>query len=100
MKIRHFAGAVVLFVGLISIAAGIYEGMERGYGITPQDTEGGMSIIEKLNSLNLLEGINDISNAIERLKDVKITDGFDILGSLAAAATGILKVVGELSRSQ
>jgi hypothetical protein len=64
--------------------------------VEQEQLKDGENIGERLQNLGLIEGIDDISKAIEDLKNTKLSplSTFDILGSLASVGAGILKVVG------
>lgn len=104
MKLRHPVASFIIFATLIGLCVIIYNSFEDNYDVvqtgneTLTNPESGRTfkgnIAEKFASLNLIEGIAEIGEAITGLSVVKITNPLDILGNLASLATGILKVIG------
>jgi len=93
-KLRHAAAGIVIFSAFITIFVGIYIGIQENYGFTADALDEGDTILDRLNQLNILEGVNNIKLAIEGLKAGKITNPLDILGNLASLGSGVLKVIG------
>ncbi len=99
--LRHPVASLVLFAVAVTLLINIYVDIESSYGITKGDvrslnvtddyvlTEG--NIMEQFQSMNLIEGMNDIEQAI---RDLRAGTGFgDILGGLAGAGIGVVKTV-------
>ena len=96
MMIRHGVVALVIFSMLITLWVNIYQEGEESYDLVRNATdENGTNIIEKMESLNFVEGVNDITTAIYDL--AAPTGIIDILGGLAAAGIGILKSIGGIA---
>jgi hypothetical protein len=94
--LRHPAAAFLIFALLTTLFTTVYNGAMDIYDVEQEQLKDGENIGERLQNLGLIEGIDDISKAIEDLKNTKLSplSTFDILGSLASVGAGILKVVG------
>ena len=97
--LRHAIAGMVLFTILVSLALGFYNELQAGYSFTPTDTritETGetTTLIQELEAMNLLTGINNLQLSILKLNPPKGSNvEFDILGGLAIAGIGIIEVV-------
>jgi len=93
--LRHPAAAFLIFGVVVALYVGIYTGFEDTYGITrDQVDEEGLSIMERLQALNLVQGMTRLSDAIQSLKDASFVNALDLLGALASAGTAVLQIVG------
>lgn len=95
-KLRHPVAALILFSVLITLCINIYTGLEENYEIEKGDihtveniTTG--NIADQFKAMNLIQGINGISNAIMKISAPG--NLLDLLGGLAAAGLGTLKTV-------
>ena len=93
-KLRSPVAALVIMSILISLSVGIYEGFKDGYGFTEQDLQEGLTIMEALEGLNLIKSANDVSNAINVIKNP--SNPLDLLGGLTAAGIGVLQVIKDI----
>jgi len=95
-KLRHTAASFAILTILVSLLITIYTGFEDKYDVIETNTQDGHSIMDKLDNLHLLQGINDIGEAIQALQKTKLSilAAGDILGALATAGAGVLKIVG------
>ena len=94
--LRHAVASLALLALLSGLVVTIYSGFEDKYDIVREDTRSGYTIMERLDNLNLIGGVNDIGRAIEELKKAKLSilAAGDILGALATAGAGVLKTIG------
>ena len=97
-NLKNMASSFVIMALLVSLMVSTYNEFESNYDIVRDDEIDGNNIMEKLDNINLLQGINDITTGIKRLENTQISvlAVNDILGGLAIAATGILKTLGGL----
>ena len=108
--LRHGVAALVVFSILVSLFVAVYDGFEDEYALTEEytfnssfsyeenvngtqtsvqvDTEG--NIMEQFKQLNVVEGVAEINAEVSKLGGGGAST-FDILGSLASTALGILK---------
>ena len=82
-----------VFVGLITL---IYSGFSNEYNFTTDEQmlNGTLTMSEKMESLNLLNTITDISNDI--ISIASPSNPLDVLGSLAASGIGVTKLVYQI----
>lgn len=100
--LKHAVASLVIFAVLVGLVINFYDGIESQYGIIKGDqktiqnlTTG--NIMDQFKEMNLLEGIQQINNAVFELNPGS-SSTIDILGALASLAIGILKsVVGLLT---
>lgn len=93
-KLRHPVAAFAILGGFFVLFASIYASLSDQYGFSPDDLdEQGNTVIQRLNNLNLLQGLQRIVNAIASLKDIKFTNIADLVGNLASAGTAILQII-------
>ena len=94
--LRHAAVSLAILGLLTSLSVTIFQGFIDKYDVQKEDTQDGQTIMEKLDGLNFLQGINDIGDSIEKLKKTRLSilAAGDILGALATAGAGVLKVIG------
>jgi len=94
--LRHAAVSLAILALLTSLSVTIFQGFIDKYDVQKEDTQDGQTIMEKLDGLNFLQGINDIGDSIEKLKKTRLSilAAGDILGALATAGAGVLKVIG------
>ena len=104
--IRHWVASFVIFAIIVGLFITIYDfGLVDGYGVVEGDIQtltygnssyGGSrnvtgNIIEQFKEMNLIEGITEISNAIQGIGNPG--NPSDLLGSLALLGIGVLKTV-------
>lgn len=93
---RQPVAALVLFVALVSLILLIYNGVTDSYGLTQGDdktidgTTG--NIFDQFESLNLIEGINQITNGLISLNPATGSI-IDVLGGLVSVGLGALKTI-------
>lgn len=93
MTLKKVVVAFVVFYVLIILVTTIWNGFLEGYEIQEENTQNGINIFQRLSQLNLLAGINDLTIGIQKLTNF-VNGGGDILGALAAGATGLLQIIG------
>lgn len=89
---RHVVASFVIFAVVVGLFTSVYSGFQTAYGFTPQDTQDGKNIMQKLNDINIISGINDSVAGIYKIKPPTGSE-FDILGALASAGLGMLKII-------
>lgn len=95
LTLRHPTAALVLFMIFMGLFVTIYTGFEETYGITGKNLDDeGKTIAQSLKSLTITVELESISTAIEQLKSPQ--NPLDMLGGLAAAAQGILSIIGKI----
>lgn len=94
VKLNGILTSVVIFYVLILLIVNFWGDFRQSYSITDEENlQGGLTIFEKLQTLNLLQGINQLKSGIEKLTSIGSAD-FDILGGLATSAIGVLQTIG------
>jgi len=92
-KLKSIMMSGVIFYVLVIFIVNFWGGFRDSYDVEEENLESGMTIFEKLASLNLLQGINNLKAGIEKLTSIGSAD-FDILGGLATSAIGVLQTIG------
>lgn len=91
--IRELSGALILFGIIIGLFVMVNNGIQSNYnipdttyelsdGTTTTDTIG-----DKLNNLNIIQGLDDLKEAFQK---IKLGNMVDILGGLATGGIGLL----------
>ena len=93
-RIRNMVGSFIMMGALISLLLTAWStGFLENYDITEEDNDGsGQNIFERLNNLNLIQGVNSLTISIQKL--TTISNPLDLLGALAIGATGTLQIIG------
>jgi len=99
-NLRNPTIAFVIFGILVSLCILVFNGFESNYNLTETGTqnvnisgiEQNGNIMEQLQRLNLVEGMNEIGVSIEKIgtPSASLTD---ILGALAGVAIGVIKTI-------
>jgi len=102
--LRHGVAALVVFAVLVGLFINAYSGMEDSYDVTKTDVQSMQvntalnetkevngSIMDQLQELDLIEGINKIGDGMVRFAEP--TGVLDILGGLASVGIGLLKTI-------
>lgn len=93
MEWKQIVSSFVVFAVMIALFASIYTGIQQEYGFIPQDTnDDGDNIMEELADINIISGINDSVSAIYKINPPTGAKA-DILGALASAGLGVLKII-------
>lgn len=90
--IRDGVNGVLLFAILIGLMVGFYTGVADNYGVpNPEKEIDGQEIDktigERLNNLNIIKGVSDITEIFKR---EKLGNLADVLGALATSGIGLL----------
>jgi hypothetical protein len=93
--LRHPVAGLIIFAVLVGLCVSIYSDLETAYSLVKTDTEDGLSIMEKLDGLLIIQGINSVTSGVYDLV-APTGSQFDILGALASVGVGVLKLVGGL----
>lgn len=95
MKLSHAAAGFIFMAITIGLFVNIYGDFQNYFGFeenglkTINGTE--TNIMQHLDNLNLMQGMEDISDSIQNIGTPATT--IDILGNLAGLAIGVLKIV-------
>ena len=92
MTMRHKAATFLVLGFLISLCLTTFLGVKDAYDFTEAGTKDGANVFQKLNNLNLIEGINKITAAFMNI--VAPSNILDLIGGLAQAGIGLLQTVG------
>jgi hypothetical protein len=93
-KLKGIFGAGLIFYVLVVLIVNFWGGFRVSYDVQGEENlQQEKTIFEKLETLNLIQGINNLKSGIEKLTSIGSAD-FDILGGLATSAVGVLQTVG------
>lgn len=92
MKIRNAVGAFIIMYALIILIVNAFSGFNEGYSLEEQNTQEGKNVFQKLSEINLIEGMDEMGNSIEKLG--KLSNPLDLVGAIALGAFGTLQVIG------
>jgi len=93
MEWSHIVASFVVFSVIVGLFGVAYDGFQEEYGFVPQATNAeGDNVMQELADINIISGINDSLTAIYKINPPTGSQ-FDILGALASAGLGILKIV-------
>lgn len=86
----------VLFAVLVGAMVVSYGGLSEEYGFTRNDTRGGLDVMQRLDNMNIVSGINSTTNGITTTFEPN--NPLDIIGGLMAIGIGFMQsVVGVLT---
>jgi len=93
MEWKQIVSSFVVFAMIVGLFMTAYDGLRAEYGFIPQDTnDDGESIMQELANINIIGGINESVTAVYKISPPTGAQA-DILGALASAGLGILKIV-------
>jgi len=93
LKLSHVVVSFLVFATLTTLVAGFYTGLQTHYGITKNDTDvNGNDVMDRMNKITILSGINQSVSGIYAISNPTGAKT-DILGALAAAGIGVIKIV-------
>lgn len=90
--IRHASAAFILFAMLVGLSVQNFSELKTNYNITTTGEHGGYNIMENLNNLNIIQGLNKTFEGIYTIKSPSSSSVGDILGALATVGIGILQL--------
>lgn len=95
VKLKGIMSSMIIFAVLVILVVNFWADYRVSYDLadTEEELQDGMTIFEKLNTLNLLQGINRLKTGIEKITSIGSAD-FDILGGLATSGIGVLQTIG------
>lgn len=93
--LRHPVAALVIFAVLVSLTVSIYQGMQVKYDVQDNYTVDGVNIMDRFNNLGIITSMNQTVSSVYELRSPTASP-FDILGALASAGVGVLKIIGNL----
>lgn len=91
-KLRNAVGAFVIMFVLIVLLVNSWEGFQVGYNVQEQNLQGGKTVLQKLQGINMIAGINKITIAIQDLGN--INNPLDLVGAIATGGLGTAQVIG------
>lgn len=91
MKIQNIIVSFIIFAVLVTLSIQIYDGFRLEYGIQRNDTVDGKDIMQSLNDLNIISGMDSIVTGATDI-GTPTAGVTDIVGGLAALGIGALKV--------
>ena len=91
-KLRNIVESFVYLYVLIILIVSIFNGFSDGYNLQEQNLQDGKNIFEKLQEINLINGINDLTVGIQALG--KFSNPLDLVGALAISGSGVLQIIG------
>lgn len=93
LKLSHVVVSFLLFATLTTLAGGFYTGVQEHYGIEKNDTDAnGNDVMDRLNQITIISGINQSVSGIYSITNPTGSTA-DILGALAAAGIGVIKII-------
>jgi len=92
MTMKHKAATFIIAGFLISICLSTFLGIKDAYNLTETGLQDGENIFQKLNNLNLIQGVNAITDGF--LSIVSPDNPLDMLGALATVGVGLLQTIG------
>jgi len=93
---RHVVGGLIIFAVIIGLFTTVYnEGLEKQYdivrtNITINGSSTSINIVEKMNNLQIIKGISNITSAF---KPDEAGNKVDLLGMIALSGLGSLKII-------
>jgi len=94
VKLKGILSSGLIFFVLIILIVNFWGDFRISYDINDEENlKDGLTIFEKLQTLNIIQGINSLKSGIEKLTSIGSAD-FDILGGLATSAIGVLQTLG------
>jgi len=95
-KLSHVMAGFVLFAVLVGTMVVSYGGLSEEYGFTRNDTRSGYDVMQKLDNMNIVSGINSTTTGITTTFEPN--NPLDIIGGLMAIGIGFMQsVVGVLT---
>jgi hypothetical protein len=92
VKIRNAVASYAIMFTLIVLIVTAFNGIRVGYDLDEENLQDDKNVFEKLQELNLIAGINDLTIGIQSLG--KLSNPADLIGALAIAGSGTLQVIG------
>ena len=89
--LRHYVAGLIIFAGLISLYSAFYLDIETNYNIT-RDNVTDDNIMESIEDINIISSINETATNFYKLSNP--TNTFDLLGAMALAGYGVIKIIG------
>jgi len=100
-SLKHNIATFLVMGTLISLLITAWAGFTGGYGLTDQDIgspgdgeKNNMTVMTHLNNLNMMNEVGDISKNLYNI--VTPANAFDLVGALASAAIGVIKLLSKI----
>lgn len=91
----NIVASFLILSALVSLCVTIYGGFQDSYGFKEQFTANNKSIMQDINDLNIIgNGLNQSLTAVYDITNP--TNPRDLLGALASAGIGVVKIVGNI----
>jgi hypothetical protein len=94
IKLGHVLAGFLVFAVLTVLFSEAYAGFTEAYNITPTDTRDGQTIMEKLDSIVLISGMQETVDSIFNI--VNPSNAFDVVGGFLAIGIGVFKIASGL----
>jgi len=91
LKLSNIIVGFIILSILTALLSQIYGGLQNHYGITKTYTKDGLDVMDKLNSINIVSGMNSTITGMYKIGNPTATNS-DIIGGLATAGIGFLKI--------
>ena len=93
LKLSNIMSGYVMMAIILSLYVTIYVGFEDGYGFTRDGTDSeGKNIAERLNDLNLIEGMNSFVTGLYQITNPG--NVIDIIGGFLSTGIGTVQTIG------
>ena len=93
VQLNHIVSSFVIFAVLITLLITGYSGLVDNYDVQKTVINGSNdNVIDKLNQINIISGINDSVSGVYKISNPN-SNAFDVLGALATAGIGVIKIV-------
>ena len=93
IKLDNIVAGFVIFAVLTGLLVTAYSNVQSMYGISKTNVnEDGEDVMDRLNNINIISGINSSLSGIYNLKN-PAGSAFDILGALTSVGVGVVKIV-------
>jgi len=98
MEMRNIAVSFVIFGIAVTLLAGGYQGIKKGYNITDTYTNNGMNVMEAIDNLTIVTTVNKLSYDAAKplLSNSSMPTGnlLDLTGTYLGIGLGALKIIG------
>ena len=98
MEMRNIAVSFVIFGIAVTLLAGGYQGIKKGYNITDTYTNKGMNVMEAIDNLSIVTTVNKLSYDAAKplLSNSSMPTGnlLDLTGTYLGIGLGALKIIG------
>ena len=90
LKLSNIMIALLLFASVTVLYSEVYTFFTGEYGVTPEDTIDGMTIMQKFENMNIVLGVESAVTGL--FKIVNPASSFDIVGGFLSVSIGVIKI--------